>query len=49
MLLSIALLVVIVGTIIIERTTLTEKSWDYLVPVKVESKRIYPTRENKFK
>ncbi len=49
MLLSIALLVLIVGTIIFERTTLTEKSSDYLVPVKVESKRIYPTRENKFK
>jgi len=46
MLLSIALLVLIIGTIFIERSTLTQETSDKLVPVKVESKRIYPTREN---
>ncbi len=46
MLLSIALLVLIVGTIIIERTALSQKSSDNLVPVKIESKQIIPPRKN---
>jgi hypothetical protein len=45
MLLSIALLVLIVGTIIIERTSTPQKSSDNLVPVKVE----IPSLENKRK
>jgi hypothetical protein len=49
MLLSIALLILIVGTILIERTTLTQKSPGDLVPVKIESKPISPLQENKRK
>jgi hypothetical protein len=45
MLLSIALLILIVGTIIIERTAQAQKSSDNLVPVKVEIQKPEVKRE----
>ena len=46
MLLSIALIVLIVGTIVIERTSSKQKFSDSLVPVKVESKRDFHSQKN---
>ena len=47
MLLIITLIVLLVGTIIIERTSLKHDPSHSLIPVKVESKRISPSQKNR--
>jgi len=47
MLLSIALLGLIIGTIIIERIELAKESSRNLVPVKVESRQDFHSQENR--